>query len=100
MGMKGLRRVISMLLVIPLALAGMVGLPGVAAAAVVVPPGGSGHTCSAYHYANPDHYWQTCAWADYQYVFFTVHFGNTSNAGWARMPPTHTSQTTSTSTTR
>jgi hypothetical protein len=80
--MKSLRRVWSMLLVMPLALAGLVGSPGVAAAAVVVPPGGAGHTCSAYHYETPQHYWQTCAWADYQYVWFTVNFGNTGSTTW------------------
>ena len=80
--MKSLRRVWSMLLVMPLALAGLVGSPGVAAAAVVVPPGGAGHTCSGYHYVTPERYWQTCAWADYRYVWFTVNYGNSGSTDW------------------
>lgn len=81
--MKSLRKVVSMLLVIPLAIAGLVGSPGVASAAVVVPPGGAGHTCSEYHWVTSELYWQTCAWADYQYVWFTVNFGNNRDVDWA-----------------
>ncbi|WP_041289245.1 hypothetical protein [Kribbella flavida] len=71
-----------MLLALPLVIAGWVGVPGVAAAAVVVPPGGAGHTCSGYHYSTPYSYWQTCAWADHQYVWFTVNFGNSGDEAW------------------
>jgi len=80
--MKRLRRIAAMLLVMPLAIAGLAGTAGVASAAVVVPPGQAGHTCSDYHYVTPQHYWQTCAWADYQYVWFTVNFGNTGPTTW------------------
>ncbi len=80
--MKSLRRVASLLLVLLLAIVGVVGSPGVASAAVVVPPGQAGHTCSAYHYVTAQHYWQTCAWADYRYVWFTVNFGNTGSTTW------------------
>ena len=57
---------------------------GVAHADVVVPPGGSGHTCSGYSYVqlNPNLYWQTCAWADADEVWFTVNFGNASSSTW------------------
>jgi len=54
-------------------------IPATAAHAdVIVPPGGSGHVCSTYKYANAYVYWQTCAWADNNEVYFTVHLGNTS----------------------
>jgi hypothetical protein len=93
-----LRRFASSLLVISLVAAGLLGPPGPASAypaasttsgvtpaavsSVVVPPGGAGHTCSSYHFITPQHYWQTCAWADYKYVWFTVEFGNTFNYPW------------------
>jgi hypothetical protein len=80
--MKSWRRVVSKLLVLPLAIVGVVGSPGVASAAVIVPPGAAGHTCSEYQYVTAQHYWQTCAWADYQYVWFTVNFGNTGSSDW------------------
>jgi hypothetical protein len=66
-----------------LPIATLTGSAGVASAAVVVPPGGSGNTCSGYKYLNADRYWQTCAWADADSVWFTINFGNASNADWA-----------------
>lgn len=82
--MKNLRRVASLLAVAPLAITGLVMSTGAASAAVVVPPGKSGSTCSGYKYADSLHqrYWQTCAWADHQYVWFTVNFGNSSDVSW------------------
>ncbi|TDO45777.1 hypothetical protein EV643_112101 [Kribbella sp. VKM Ac-2527] len=81
--MKSWRRVMSKLLVLPLAIVGVVGSPGVASAAVTVPPGAAGHTCSEYQYVNGlQHYWQACAWADYRYVWFTANFGNTGSSDW------------------
>lgn len=57
---------------------------GTASASVVVPPGGSGSTCSGYdHVTNhPELYWQTCAWADNNEVYFTVNLGNSGNIDW------------------
>lgn len=80
--MKSLRKVASMLLVVQVAVVGLVASPGTASAAVVVPPGGAGHVCSDYTYIGSWHYWQTCAWADHQYVWFTVNFGNTGDTWW------------------
>ena len=80
--MKRFPRVASLLMVLPLAIAGLVASSGAASATVIVPPGQAGHTCSAYKYMDATHYWQTCAWADYQYVWFTVNFGNSSGSGW------------------
>jgi hypothetical protein len=65
-----------------LAVAGLTGSARPASAAVVVPPGAAGHTCSQYHYVDQWHYWQTCAWADYRYVWFTIHFGNPLSEPW------------------
>jgi hypothetical protein len=64
-----------------LALAGMLAGAGVAAADVIVKPGQFGHVCSGYQYLPSDHslYWQSCAWADNNEVYFTVHFGNTAD---------------------
>lgn len=70
------------LVVALVAAAAVVVAPGSASAAVVVPPGGSGNTCSGYHHVTPLHYWQTCAWADNNEVYFTVHFGNASDTQW------------------
>jgi hypothetical protein len=64
------------------AVAATVGSTGVASAAVVVPPGQAGSTCSEYHFETPQRYWQTCAWADYRYVWFTVNFGNSGSTTW------------------
>ncbi|HVK23879.1 MAG TPA: hypothetical protein VM677_21200 [Actinokineospora sp.] len=57
---------------------------GTAHAANPVPPGGSGNVCGNYQYVtvNPNRYWQVCAWADNNEVYFTVHFGNTSGSTW------------------
>lgn len=65
-----------------LALVGLFWMSGVAQAAVVVPPGANGHTCSANQHVIYDGwittpvYWQTCAWADNNEVYFTVNLGN------------------------
>lgn len=82
--MKSFRKIASLLAVAPLAISGLVASTGTASAAVVVPPGKSGSTCSGYKYADSLHqrYWQTCAWADYRYVWFTVNFGNSSGVSW------------------
>lgn len=81
--MKKLRRVASTLLATSLAIAGLAGSSSAAStASVVVPPGQAGHTCSGYHHVTSEHYWQTCAWADHQYVWFTVNFGNTGTRTW------------------
>ncbi|SCL19597.1 hypothetical protein GA0074692_0660 [Micromonospora pallida] len=66
---------------------GVVAATAVAAPAhadVIVPPGGSGSICTGYQYAttSPNRYWQTCAWADNNEVYFTVHFGNASSTNW------------------
>jgi hypothetical protein len=53
---------------------------GPAQAAVVVPPGGSGHTCSGYQVINSNVKWQTCAWADNNEVYFTVNFANSGGS--------------------
>lgn len=57
-------------------------ISGPAYADVVVPPGGFGNICTGYSYirTNPNVYWQTCAWADNNEVYFTVHFGNASGS--------------------
>jgi hypothetical protein len=68
-----------------LAVAGLMTAPGIAtAAAVVVPPGGSGNTCSGYSYVtgHAGWYWQTCAWANSQKIWFTVNLGNSSDEVW------------------
>ncbi|WP_328988501.1 hypothetical protein OG394_19985 [Kribbella sp. NBC_01245] len=81
--MKSLRRVASTLVATSLAIAGLAGSSSAAStASVVVPPGQAGHTCSGYHHVTPQHYWQTCTWADHQYVWFTVNFGNTDTLWW------------------
>jgi hypothetical protein len=82
--MKRFPRVASLLMVLPLAITGLVASSGPASATVVVPPGQAGNTCSGYVNANADgtHRWQTCAWADYQYVWFTVNIANRTNVGW------------------
>ena len=52
------------------------------AAEVVVPPGGSGHTCSSYRdIPGTGVFWQACAWADNNEVYFTGHFGNNGSSG-------------------
>lgn len=92
--MKNLRRVASLLTAAPLAITGLAASAGAASAAptgeasassVVVAPGKAGRTCSGYAYADSDHqrYWQTCAWADYRYIWFTVEFGNSSDVSWS-----------------
>ena len=87
------RRILRRFFVGVLAVVGLVSLPGVAEASVTVPPGGSGHACSPYSYVqtNPNLYWQTCAWADYNYVWFTVNLGNASSNTWTvqRIYPTY-----------
>jgi hypothetical protein len=67
-----------------LAVTALFTLTGTASAAVTVPPGGSGHTCSTYSHdtGNAGWYWQTCAWADNNEVYFTVNLGNTTNQNW------------------
>lgn len=78
------RRILRRMLVAVLAFVGIAGLPGVAEASVTVPPGGFGHACSPYSYVqrNPNLYWQTCAWADNNEVYFNVYFGNASSVYW------------------
>lgn len=79
---RNLRTVVSAVIAMLVVTGGMVGSSQVASAAVVVPPGTYGRACSAYHFVTPQHYWQTCAHADHQYVWFTVDFGNTGNTAW------------------
>jgi hypothetical protein len=73
-----------MILTAVVALTAVVTISGTASAAVVVPPGGSGSTCSSYDHVtgHPELYWQTCAWADNNEVYFTVHFGNSGGVTW------------------
>ncbi|MFC7549192.1 hypothetical protein [Plantactinospora sp. GCM10030261] len=47
-----------------------------AMADVIVPPGGAGHVCSNYDRTNPAFIWQSCAWADNNEVYFTIHYAN------------------------
>ncbi len=67
-------------------IAGVVGVSatlvptGPAQAAVIVPPGGSGHACSGYQVINSNVKWQTCAWADNNEVYFTVNFANSGGS--------------------
>jgi hypothetical protein len=78
-----LRRFTRTLCALFLAAAGTVTLTGVAQADVIVGPGATGHVCTGYSYiqVNPTAvYWQTCAWADDDEVWFTVHFGNTGSS--------------------
>ena len=75
---RTLRRLASLLL----AIGGLFAFTGVASATVVVPPGGSGSTCSGYSHVSSNWYWQTCAWADDNEVYFTVNFGNASSGTW------------------
>ncbi|WP_290062414.1 hypothetical protein [Amycolatopsis solani] len=67
-----------------LSLTGLFAGAGVASADVIVAPGQFGHVCSGYQYApgNSALYWQSCAWADNNEVYFTVHLGNASNYNW------------------
>jgi hypothetical protein len=66
------------------AVVALVGGAGVATADVVVSPGASGNVCSGYAYVttNPNRYFQTCAWADANYIWFTGNFGNSSAVDW------------------
>jgi len=79
---RKLRTVVSAVAALLVMTGGMIGSSQAASAAVVVPPGGAGSTCSEYHFVTPEHYWQTCAWADYRYIWFTVNFGNTDSDPW------------------
>ncbi|MFB9684286.1 hypothetical protein [Amycolatopsis plumensis] len=78
-----MRKIVSALVAIVVAASGLVLGSGVAAADVVVAPGATGHVCSGYKYMpNPKLYWQSCAWADNNEVWFTVHFGNATDSAW------------------
>ncbi|MEU0796189.1 hypothetical protein ABZ342_39530 [Amycolatopsis sp. NPDC005961] len=68
-----------------LSLTGLFAGAGVASADVIVPPEQFGHVCSGYQYVPSNHglYWQSCAWADNNEVYFTVHFGNATDVTWA-----------------
>ncbi|ROP35105.1 hypothetical protein [Saccharothrix texasensis] len=65
--------------------AGLITFSSPASAAVVVPPGAAGSACSGYSYVtgHSDWYWQTCAWADNNEVYFTVNLGNAGDAAWS-----------------
>ncbi|MEV6446026.1 hypothetical protein [Amycolatopsis sp. NPDC051716] len=67
-----------------LSLTGLFAGAGVASADVIVAPGQFGHVCSGYQYApgNSALYWQSCAWADNNEVYFTLHLGNASDYNW------------------
>jgi hypothetical protein len=67
-----------------LSLAGLFAGAGVASADVIVAPGQFGHVCSGYKYAsgNSALYWQSCAWADNNEVYFTVALGNATGSDW------------------
>lgn len=77
---KVMRPVMSLLF----AAVALVGGAGVASADVIVGPGQAGHVCSGYAYVttNPNRYFQTCAWADGDEVWFTANFGNASGTNW------------------
>jgi hypothetical protein len=66
------------------AVVAVVGGAGVASADVIVAPGASGSVCSGYSYitTNPNRYFQTCAWANGTYIWFTANFGNASSTAW------------------
>jgi hypothetical protein len=68
-----------------LSLTGLFASAGVASADVIVPPGQFGHVCSGYQYLPNDRtrYWQSCAWADNNEVYFTVALGNAGDITWA-----------------
>jgi hypothetical protein len=78
--MKAFKPVLALLL----AVVALLGGTGVAAADTIVGPGKAGHVCSNYAYltTNPNRYFQTCAWADANTVWFTIHFGNASGTDW------------------
>ncbi|MFD4673294.1 hypothetical protein ACFWNN_26465 [Lentzea sp. NPDC058450] len=79
-----MKRVFSGVLAMAFAAVGLVAGSGVASADVVVGPGKSGSICTGYNYVtgNPKLYWQTCAWADNNEVYFTVNFGNATGSNW------------------
>lgn len=65
--------------------AGLIALSTPASAAVVVPPGQAGSACSGYSRVtgHTEWYWQTCAWADDNEVYFTVNLGNAGDVAWS-----------------
>ncbi|MGI5500082.1 hypothetical protein [Lentzea sp. CA-135723] len=80
-----MKRVFSGVLAMAFAAAALVAGSGVASADVVVGPGKSGSVCTGYKYmpGNSKLYWQTCAWADNNEVYFTVNFGNATGSAWS-----------------
>jgi hypothetical protein len=79
-----MKRLVTAAVTAVLSATGMLAGAGVAAADVIVAPGQFGHVCSGYQYApgNSALYWQSCAWADNNEVYFTLHLGNASDYNW------------------
>ncbi len=79
-----MRKVLRPFVSLFVAVVALAGGAGVASADVVVGPGAPGNVCSGYAYVttSPNRYFQTCAWADANYIWFTANFGNGSSVDW------------------